>query len=143
MPGIGPLLGPDLQELIREKRWDVLRDALAGFDPSDVAEILVQVPDRDDVAIFRLLPRDQAGRVFAYLPPDHQERLLRCLTNDQMRAVLAGMTPDDQARLLEELPAAVTRRVLEVLPPEELRAARDLLGYPPKTAGRYMTPRYV
>src|SRR5205807_1700746 len=64
-------------------------------------------------------------------------------TNDQMRAVLEGMTPDDQARLLEELPAAVTRRILEALPPEDLRAARDLLGYPPQTAGRYMTPQYV
>src|SRR5262245_7247070 len=140
---IGPLLGPDLQELIQEKRWDVLRDALSSFDPSDIAEILVAVPSEADVAIFRLLPRDLAGRVFAYLPLDHQENLLRCLTNEQMRTVLQGMTPDDQARLLEELPAEVTRRLLEALSPEELRSARDLLGYPPETAGRYMTPQYV
>jgi magnesium transporter len=143
MNGIGPLLSPDLQELITEKRWDVLRDVLSGFDPSDIAEILLQTSDQDDVAIFRLLPRELAGRVFAYLPADHQERLLRCLSNDQMRKVLEGMTPDDQARLLEELPAAVLRRILEVLPPEELQTARDLLGYPPHTAGRYMTPQYV
>lgn len=140
---LGPLIRPDLQELIRDKHWDVLRDALSHFDPSDIAEILVAMPDADDVALFRLLPRHLAGRVFAYLPLDHQENLLRCLTNDQMRQVLAGMTPDDQARLLEELPAPVTRRLLETLGPEELRAARDLLGYPPHTAGRYMTPRYV
>ena len=53
------------------------------------------------------------------------------------------MTPDDQARLLDELPAEVTRRILDTLPPDELKAARDLLGYPPHAAGRYMTPRYV
>ena len=140
---IGPLFRPDIQELIRDKRWDVLRDSLSEFDPSDIAEILIAVPDEDDVAIFRLLPRDLAGRVFSYLPLDHQENLIRCLSNDQMRQILDGMTPDDQARLLEELPAAVTRRLLETLSPEELRAARDLLGYPPETAGRYMTPRYV
>lgn len=143
MPGIGPLLRPELEELIREKNWDVLRDALADFDPPDVAEILVEVPDRDDAAIFRLLPREQAAQVFAYLPTDHQENLLRSLTNDQMRAILKGMTPDDQARLLEELPAVVTRRIVEALPPDDLRAARDLLGYPRETAGRYMTPKYV
>jgi magnesium transporter len=140
---IGPLLGPDLQELIQEKRWDVLRDALSIFDPSDIAEVLISTPDQDDVAIFRLLPRELAGRVFAYLPLSHQENLLRCLTKDQMRQILQGMTPDDQARLLEELPAAVTRRLLETLSPEELQAARDLLGYPPHSAGRHMTPRYV
>src|SRR5207249_1279257 len=140
---IGQLLRPDLQELIQEKHWDALRDALSYFDPSDIAEILISVPDEDDVAIFRLLPRDLAGRVFAYLPLDHQENLLRCLSKEQMRTVLQGMTPDDQARLLEELPAAVTRRLLATLSPQELQAARDLLGYPPHTAGRYMTPQYV
>jgi magnesium transporter len=140
---LGSLLRPDLQQLIQEKQWDVLRDALSDFDPSDIAEILIEVPDRDDVVVFRLLPRTLAGRVFAYLPLDHQENLLRCLSNDQMRQLLAEMTPDDQTRLLEELPAAITRRLLEVLSPQELRAARDLLGYPPRTAGRYMTPQYV
>ncbi len=143
MIGIGPLLGPDLQELIQEKSWDVLRDALSYFDPPDIAEILTQIPDKDDAAIFRLLPRDLAGAVFAYLPLDHQENLIRSLTNEQMRAVLREMTPDDQVRLLEELPAEVTRHILQVLSPDELRAARDLLGYPPETAGRYMTPQYV
>lgn len=140
---IPSLLGPDLHDLISEKRWAVLRDFLSEFDPSDIAELLLALPDEDDVALFRLLPRALAGRVFSYLPLDHQETLLRCLSNDQMRQVLAAMTPDDQTRLLEELPAAVTRRLLETLSPEELRAARDLLGYPPKTAGRYMTPQYV
>lgn len=143
MAGLGTLLSPNLQELIQEKRWDVLRDTLVSFDPSDVAEMLVELPDADDAAIFRLLPRDQAARVFAYLPLDHQEVLLRTLTNDQMRTVLSGMSPDDQASLLGELPAAVARRILDTLTPDELKAARDLLGYPPSSAGRYMTPRYV
>lgn len=140
---LGRLLSPTIQQLIREKRWDGLRDYLTALDPADVADVLVEVPDQDDAAVFRLLPRPLAARVFAYLPPDHQQGLLRTLTNDQMREVLAGMTPDDQARLLGELPAEVTRRIVESLTPEELKAARDLLGYPPHAAGRYMTPRYV
>lgn len=140
---LGRLLGPTIQELIREKHWDALRDYLVTLDPADVADVLIEVPDQDDAAVFRLLPRQHAGRVFSYLPSDHQEGLLRTLTNDQMREVLSGMTPDDQARLLQELPHEVTRRILETLTPEALGAARDLLGYPPHSAGRYMTPRYV
>src|ERR1700730_6475385 len=53
---IGPLLKPDVQQLIRDKHWDILREVLSGFDPSDIAEILIAAPDEDDVAIFRLLP---------------------------------------------------------------------------------------
>ncbi len=119
---------------------EVLRDFLADFDPSYASEVLTRVPDEDDVALFRIIPRQRAGEVFAYLPRDHQANLLRCLTGEQTRAVLREVSPDDQARLLEELPTAVTRRILEALSPEELKAARDLLGYPPETAGRYMTP---
>ena len=43
---IGPLLKPDLQELIENKNWDTLRDALSHFDPSDIAEILVEDHER-------------------------------------------------------------------------------------------------
>jgi magnesium transporter len=140
---IGALLQPELEEMIREKRWDELRQVLAELDPSDVAELIVDMPPNTDAPVFRVLPREFAGRVFAYLPPDHQEELLRLFSKDEMRSVLVGMTPDDQAKLLEELPAEVTRRLLETLSADELRAARDLLGYPPGTAARYMTPNYV
>src|SRR5437588_11869003 len=110
---IGHLLRPDVQELIRVKHWDALRDALSHFDPSDIAEILIEVPDEDDVAIFRLLPRDLAGRVFSYLPLDHQENLIRCLSNDQMRQILDGMTPPRQSpRGVGSGAADTTRRQL-------------------------------
>lgn len=140
---IGTLTQHDLEELIRSKNWHGLRDVMLPLNPADIAEILVEVPDEDDAAIFRVLPRGMAGEVFAHLPADHQQNLCRTLTHEQMRDVLAAMTPDDQVRLLDELPAEVTRRIIDTLPPDELKAARDLLGYPVGTAGRYMTPRYV
>jgi magnesium transporter len=140
---IGYLLRPELEELIRAKNWDVLRECLSEFHPSDIAEILIDIPDDDDVPIFRILPRDLAGEVFAYLPHHHQEMLVRSISNEQMRTLLNEMSPDDQTRMLEELPPEVTRRLLESLSPDELKAARELLGYPPQSAGRYMTPEYA
>jgi magnesium transporter len=41
------------------------------------------------------------------------------------------------------MPAEATKRLLDELTPEELKHARELLGYPERTAGRYMTPEYV
>ena len=81
--------------------------------------------------------------MFAYLPLEHQKSLLRSITNDQARIVFEGMSPDDRTRLLHEVPAEVTRRLLESLPLAEVAAARVLLGYPERSAGRYMTPAYV
>ena len=45
---IGHLLRPEIEELIREKKWDVLRETFCEFHPSDIAEILADVPDADE-----------------------------------------------------------------------------------------------
>lgn len=140
---IGALLQADLEEIIRAKNWDELREAFSELDPSDIAELLIDVPVEDEGVIFRVLPREQATKVFSYLPLDRQQELLKSLSNVQVHSILNEMTPDDRTRLLEELPAEVTRKLLETLSPEELHIARSLLGYPEGTAGRYMTPEYI
>src|SRR6185436_15764405 len=140
---IGNVLQADLEEIIKRKNWDELRDALSELPPVDIAEVLIDLPVEDEGVIFRVLPRKMAALVFSYLPLDRQEELLHCFSNDQVRSILDQMTPDDRTRLLEETPAEVTRRLLETLSPEELKSARILLGYPEATAGRYMTPEYV
>jgi len=140
---IGNVIKPDLEELIQKQNWNELRDVLMDLDPPDVAEIIEDLPAEDEGIIFRMLPRDRAAEVFAYLPIERQEELVHSLSGEQVRGILNQMTPDDRTRLLEELPAEVTRRLLETLAPGELKWARELLGYPPDTAGRYMTPEYV
>lgn len=140
---IGAVLQADIEEIIRNKNWEELREAFSELDPSDIAEILIDVPPEDEGVIFRVLPRSMAATAFSYLPLDRQEELIHSLSNGQVQSILNEMTPDDRTRLLEELPAEVTRRLLETLTPTELKSARQLLGYPDRTAGRYMTPEYV
>lgn len=140
---IGALLQADLEEIIRAKDWEGLREAFSELDSSDIADVLIEVPIEDQGVLFRVLPRQRAAEVFSYLPLDHQHKLVQSLSNAQVHAIINEMSPDDRTRLLEELPAEVTRRLLETLTPEELEAARILLGYPEGTAGRYMTPEYV
>src|SRR3954471_17332955 len=140
---IGNVLQADLEEIIKSKNWDELREALSELPPVDIAEVLIDLPVEDEGVIFRVLPRKLASLVFSYLPLDRQEELLHCFSNEQVRNILDQMTPDDRTRLLEETPAEVTRRLLDTLSPEELKSARILLGYPEATAGRYMTPEYV
>src|SRR5687768_18525192 len=135
---IGNVLQADLEEIIKRKNWDELREALSELPPVDIAEVLIDLPVEDEGVIFRVLPRKMAALVFSYLPLDRQEELLHCFSNEQVRSILDQMTPDDRTRLLEETPAEVTRRLLETLSPAELKAARLLLCYPEGSAGRYM-----
>jgi magnesium transporter len=131
------------EDLIHSQRWEDLRAKLAATHSSDIAEALGQIHGKEQAVVFRLLSRDQAAQVFSYLPTDRQKALLRSLSTDEVKSVLEGMPPDDRTRFFEELPAAVTRQLLEVLSPEELKNARQLLGYPEHSVGRYMTPDYA
>src|SRR5437762_11796876 len=85
-----------LRQTISQKDWQGLRNSLIELHPSDVADLIVALPSEEDAFVFRLLPKDLAGQVFSYLPPDHQEGLIDSLTNEQVRAVLGSMSPDDQ-----------------------------------------------
>lgn len=132
-----------VRQTITMHDWRGLRDALIELHPSDVADLIIALPPEEEAFVFRALPKDEAGQVFSYLPPDHQEDLIAALTNEQVRSVLQSMNPDDRTRLIEEMPAVVTRRLISNLSPDDLKNVRWLLGYAEKTAGRYMTPRYV
>src|SRR2546427_1244530 len=133
----------EFQEIIRKGNWKELREALSKLHNPDIAELLIDLPAEDEGVVYRVLPREQAGQVFAYMPIDRQEELIHSFSNEQVHGILNQMPPDDRTRLLEEMPHEVTRRLLETLSPIELKYARDLLGYPEQTAGRYMTPEYV
>ncbi|MEX2219979.1 MAG: magnesium transporter [Phycisphaerales bacterium] len=137
------LLLPEVGELIREGRYGELREALHGIPAVDVADILAALEPAEAAVAFRFLMRDDAGEAFAYLSAEKQEALIRELGAEASVRVVEAMEPDDRARLIEELPPEVARRLISSLSPEKRRVTQAILGYPPKSVGRLMTPDYV
>jgi magnesium transporter len=140
---LGNLIKPEFEELLRKKDWNGLRAIFAEMEPADIAEVIEDLPPEPSGIIFRLLPRQIAADVFEHLPLDQQTEVTQTLGTEQLVNLLNEMAPDDRTRLFEELPAEVTRRALATLRPEELKVARQLLGYPEASAGRYMTPEFL
>ncbi len=137
------LLKPEIEELLRERRWSELREALADWPAPEIAELLLELDKADRIILFRALPRWIAAEVFSYLEPAQQDALLRELTDQETRELLRQLSPDDRTALLEEMPAEVTRRLLTLLKPEDFREASFLLGFPEQSVGRLMTPKFV
>jgi magnesium transporter len=140
---LGQLIGPDIVELIRSRQFGEVRQALASLTPDLVAELFSEMPPQEVGVLFRILPREMAADIFEYMPLEAQEAFLHSLGQEQVAAVLNEMAPDDRTALLEELPGTVTQRLLALLSSEERRIATQLLGYPPESVGRRMTPDYV
>jgi magnesium transporter len=105
--------------------------------------VILDLPEDEQVIIFRVLPHDLAADVFEYIGLEEQHNLLRAMAHEQVAAILNEMAPDDRTALLEELPSAAARQLIQLLTPEERRVATSLLGYPEDSVGRLMTPDFI
>jgi magnesium transporter len=134
---------PTLTDLIAGRRWQEIREIVAQQPIAETADLLLELDRPDRVLLFRALPRSLSSTLFAELEAFQQNELLNDLTDEETRHLLAGLRPDDRTQLFEELPGQVTQKLLNLLNRDDLREARQLLGYPEESVGRLMTPDYV
>jgi magnesium transporter len=137
------LLQPEIQSLIEERQLGVLKEILTDWTPADIAELLIELSEKERVIIFRLLSRELAADTFEYMDFDTQMELLKSMAREESAAILNEMDPDDRTALFEELPSSAAKQLIQLLSPEERKVAVTLLGYPENSVGRLMTPDYI
>lgn len=137
------LLEPELQRLIDEQSYRELRDALGVMEPEDIADMIETLPPESGVVAFRVLPREVSGEAFASLNQTAQESLLEELGTERSARVIEMMDPDDRVALLDELPVEIATRLIARFSPQNRKITQAILGYPPESVGRLMTPDYV
>jgi magnesium transporter len=140
---VGKILIPEIKSFIDARNFAALRDLFREWPPADVAEVILDMEEDDQVIVFRILPAALAADVFEYLDVDAQQKLLHAMAHEQCAGILNEMSPDDRTALLEEMPSAAARQLIQLLTPEERRVATALLGYPEGSVGRLMTPDFI
>lgn len=138
-------LKTDFQHLIDNKDWKTLKNTLNTYDSNQIAELIEDCSEGEEIIYFRLLGRMQAKDVFQLLSHDIQEQIIEGLANrvQTLSNLLNDIEPDDRTAFFEELPGTVTQRLMQLLSPEERNITTQLLGYPEDSIGRLMTPEYV
>ena len=134
---------PALRRCLSERDFARAKELLNRLPPATVGTCLGELDPQDRAVAFRLLEKGRAIEVFESMDAPEQHELLEHLHDEQVVHLIEEMSPDDRVRLLDELPAKVAKRLLARLSHEERQATAILLGYPPGTAGRIMTPQYV
>ena len=137
------LLEPEIRELVEEGRYSELRDVLKELPNADVADILAELAPEKAALAFRFLPHDDAAETYSYLHRDKQEEIIEKLGNEVSVGIIENMSPDDRAKLIDELPHDCAQRIVASLSPATRATTQAILGYPPKSVGRLMTPDYV
>jgi magnesium transporter len=128
---------------IQNRQWDEVRAYLFGLHPSDLADLIEELPENEQAVIFRLLPGENASDTFEYLDSQTQQSIIKNLGKQEVAVILNDMSPDDRTAYLEKLPDHILKETLNLLSDEERKIASSLLGYDENTVGHLMTPYYV
>lgn len=116
---------------------------LQNSHPSDIAEVLSELNDKERVLAFLLLPGELKSEVFTHFNYTAQEGLLKKLGSSDTAEMLENMAPDDRTEIFENFPDLLIKESINLLSPEEKSIALNLLGYPEKSIARIMTPYYI
>ena len=129
--------------LINEKKFIDARKTLENKNVVDIATLLGEMDKESVVKIFRVLPKDMAADVFAYL--DHEERLfiINSITDIEISNIINDLFIDDTVDFLEELPANVVKKVLRNTDENTRKIINQILKYPESSAGSIMTIEYA
>ena len=102
-----------LLELVEERKLKQLKQELGAMNEVDIASFLDELAPEQLLVVFRLLPKELAAEVFAYLEDsDNQQRLINALSDKELREVLDELFVDDTVDIIEDMPANVVSRIL-------------------------------
>ena len=133
----------ELKDLLAERRFIELRKLLLEQHEKDIADFLDELSPDTAALLFRMLRKDQAAEVFAYLDNDSQEFLISAFSDQEVSEMIETLYLDDAVDMIEELPANAVNRVLQLATPQTRKLINHYLKYPEDSAGSIMTSEYT
>lgn len=134
----------ELLQLIDARKFKQVREIIQEMNVVDVAEFISDIGDDPRcLLVFRLLPKETAADVFAYLDSDVQGKIVVGITDKELRGIIDELFLDDTVDFIEEMPASIVKRVISVTDPATRRNINQLLMYPEDSAGSLMTIEFM
>jgi magnesium transporter len=124
----------------KRREFEAIVDEL---QPYDIAQIYEDLPEKHRTRFLFFLNIDALADLIQELSSEEQIDVLNRLGIEKSGKVLDMMDNDDLASLLEDLSPEKIASLLSGMKKEESQIVQDIMNYPPETAGRLMTNRFV
>lgn len=111
--------------------------------PSDLADIIEQLPEDQRAKILALIEDPKAAEVLSQILPGIRSEVAGSLEDERLSDLLEIMPPDEAADILGSLPREKAQFLLTLMGIEEAGVVSELLGYEPSTAGGRMTTEFI
>ena len=133
----------ELFQLADQKQYVRLKGMLCEMNEADIAELFEELSPEKVLVLFRLLPKDLASDVFAFLQIEEQQQIVNSMEDKELEMIIEDLAIDDAVDLVEELPASMVKRILKSATPATRTLINQYLQYPDNSAGSIMTAEYV
>jgi len=118
-----------------------LAEVLLTQFPDDTARLIETTDDAETAEFLASSTPERAVSILRRLTPDRGARVLALLGETLIRSVLGSLNPNRAAAMLARLDDDERERCLASVEEPLAREFRELLAYPPETAGSLMDPR--
>lgn len=132
-----------LQQLIKTKNINELRNIFEEYNSVDLAEIVSNLEIKDAIFIFKTVPASLTAEVFSYLNNEYKEEIISLLTSKNIKSVIEELYTDDIVDFIEEMPSNIVKRVLKSIDKELRSDINSILSYKEDSAGSIMTIEYI
>lgn len=133
----------DLTTYLEQKQFALIKKEILDEQSADIAELLNELEAKHSLLVFRLLPKDLAAEVFAYLDVAKQAELVELVSESELKEIIDELYFDDKIDLIEEVPANVVKKILRNTTFKERTLINQFLNYPEQSAGSLMTIEFV
>lgn len=117
---------------------------LARVHPADLGPLLADLtPDETRTVVDLLFRQQRAAHTLKELPSEIFRQVIDALGDERLAAVLSRLEIDDMLELAQALPEERRDAVIPLLPHDRQSDLRQAELYPPSSAGRVMTTRFV
>ncbi|MCL6570754.1 MAG: magnesium transporter, partial [Bacillus sp. (in: Bacteria)] len=128
---------------LKESKQAEFEKILEELQPYDIAKIYKGLPEKHKGRFLLFLNFDGLVDLMEELDKEEQLGILDILGIEKSSKVLDLMDNDDLALLLNELSPEKRDSLLSGMKEEESNAVKGIMKYPPETAGRIMTNRFI
>ncbi len=133
----------ELLSVLEQKKFKALQEVISCYNPVDIASLLSELDEEQLVLVFRMIKKEKASEVFAYMDNDMRQVLINSLAKQEITSLIDSMFADDAADLLGDMPANVVTQLLENVDSETRADINHLLKYPEDSAGSIMTVEFI
>lgn len=128
---------------LKDNKKEDFEVILEELQPYDIAKIYEDLPEKHKSRFLLFLNFDVLADLMEELETPEQLDILNKLGIEKSSKVLDLMDNDDLALLLQDVSPEKKDSLLSGMNTVESNAVKDIMKYPPETAGRIMTNRFI